>query len=183
VHVEYQITPDDLYAFHWRAFYKSPVLKRSRWKPVLILFAGFLVFAVLPAIGGGGFDWRVVSWPYLVIVFPITVLLYRAIERSMVKRAIRALVSRERPDRGQLGRHTIRLVDEGFEESTAVGQSRTFWAGIDRIEQDDAYIYVYTAVAAAHVIPKRAFKGHDAQLFFERVKARAGEPAAPRFGD
>jgi hypothetical protein len=183
LHVEYNLTPDDLYAYHWRAFYKSSVLKRSRWKPAAILFAAFALTAVVPAVGPDGIRWGLISWPFLVIVFPISLFLYYVIERSMVRRAIRKLVARERPDRGQIGRHTIRLADDGFLESTAVGESRTFWAGVDRVEQDDAYIFVYTAAAAAHVIPKRAFQGNDADAFFERVKARAEQAvAAPRFG-
>jgi hypothetical protein len=183
LHVEYNLTPDDLYAYHWRAFYKASVLKRSRWKPAAILFFAFALTAVVPAVGPTGIRWRLISWPFLAIVFPITVLLYYMIERSMVRRAIRKLVAREKPDRGQLGRHTIRLLDEGFQETTAVGESRTYWAGIDRVEQDDGYIYLYTAAAAAHVIPKRAFQGKDAEVFYERVKDRAEQAvAAPRFG-
>jgi hypothetical protein len=181
VHVEYQITPEDLYAFHWRAFYKSSVLKPPRWKPILVLFCAFGLIAVLPAIGPGGFRPELIGWFFVAVVFPISAILYWIIERSMVKRAIWKIVSREKPDRGQLGRHTIRLLDDGFYESTAVGESRTFWAGIDRVEQDDGYIFVYTAVSAAHVIPKRAFQGNDAELFYQRVKAHA-EGAAPRPG-
>ena len=183
MHVEYQITPDDLYAFHWRAYYKSSVLKRSRWRPILVLFAAFTLLAVLPAIGAGGFRPEMIGWFFLVVVFPVSVVLYWIIERSMVKRAIWKLVSKEKPDRGQLGRHTIRLLDDGFHESTAVGESRTYWTGIDRVEQDDAYIFVYTAVSAAHVIPKRAFQGNDAELFYQRVKSHADAALpAPRFG-
>jgi hypothetical protein len=148
LHVEYHLTPDDLYAYHWRAYFKSSVLKRSRWKPAVILFVAFGLTAVVPAIGPNGIRWALVSWPFLLIVFPIALFLYYLVERSMVKRAIRRLVGREKPDRGQLGRHTIRLLDDGFQEATAVGDCRTYWAGIDRVEQDDAYIYIYTAAAA-----------------------------------
>jgi hypothetical protein len=182
VHVEYHLTPDDLYAYHWRAYFKSSVLKRSRWKPAAILFVAFGLTAIVPAIGPNGIRWGLVSWPFLLVAFPIALFLYFVVERSMVKRAIRRLVAREKPDRGQLGRHTIRLLEDGFQEATAVGECRTYWAGIDRVEQDDGYIYVYTAAAAAHVIPKRAFQGNDAESFYQRVIARADAAVTPRFG-
>jgi YcxB-like protein len=48
---------------------------------------------------------------------------------------------------------------------------------VDRIEQDPHYIFIYTSPAAAHVIPKRAFRGsQEADAFYQF--SRAGKESA-----
>src|SRR6476661_5085284 len=83
-------------------------------------------------------------------------------------RAVRQLLEDEKPGRGQLGRHRIILSENGLTESTAVGESRTSWAGVDRVEQNPDYVFIYTAPAAAHLIPKRAFRNlQEAEAFYQ----------------
>jgi hypothetical protein len=91
----------------------------------------------------------------------------------MTHSAIRQLLKEEKPDKGQLGRHTVKLEETGVAESTAVGEQRTSWAGIDRIEHDPDYIYIYTTPMAAVVIPKRAFSSPvEAEKFHDLATAR-----------
>jgi hypothetical protein len=87
------------------------------------------------------------------------------------------LLKEEKPGKGQLGKHRIVLSANGLAESTAVGESRTSWAGVDRVEQDPHYIFIYTSPAAAHVVPKRAFKDLRAAEDFYHL-TRAGKEAA-----
>ena len=89
-----------------------------------------------------------------------------------MRRVIRKLVAEERPGRGQLGRHTLILGEDGLVERTTVGESRTAWAGVDRVEQDRDYVFIYTSPAAAHLIPKRAFRSvEDAERFYQLSRA------------
>jgi hypothetical protein len=108
-----------------------------------------------------------VSAIFVITVLPTLGGLYWFAHRWALRRAIDALVAREQPGKGQLGRHTLVLADNGVVETTAVGETRTSWAGVDRIEQDDKYIYVYTSAAAAHIIPKRVFIAADADAFYQ----------------
>ena len=88
-----------------------------------------------------------------------------------MRRFINKLLSEVKRDKGQLGRHKVLLDEDGVVESTAVGESRSSWAGIDRLEQDREYIFIYTQPHAAHIIPKRAFNNsHEAQAFYELAK-------------
>jgi hypothetical protein len=104
---------------------------------------------------------------FLIIAFPIVAITQSFLERTLMRRAILQLVKQEKPGRGQLGRHRVVLSETGVVESTAVGESRTSWAGVDRIEQDAQYIFIYTAPVAAHVIPRRAFgDAQDAERFY-----------------
>jgi hypothetical protein len=88
-----------------------------------------------------------------------------------MRRAILRLLQDEKPGRGQLGRHKVVLTEDGVFESTAVGESRTSWAGVHRIEQSPQYIFIYTSPAAAHMIPKRAFRDmQEAERFYQLGK-------------
>jgi hypothetical protein len=177
--VEYQLTSDDLYAFQWRAAYTSPRGRRARRKPYIYLFLTLLLVALLPAIGSDGFVIARVSFLFLVTTFPLVASLYWLFERRLIRRAIQELVKQEKPDKGQLGTHKIVLTDSGVVETTAVGESHTSWAGVDRVEQSSDYIFIYTSHAAAHIIPKRAFSESQAEPFFQ-VAQTSKEQANPR---
>jgi hypothetical protein len=132
-----------------------------------------VLFAIVPAIGADGFSVSRISFGFIAVALAIVFLFQWCLERWVIRHAIRQLLKDERPDRGQLGRHRVILSDDGVVESTAVNQSRTAWAGVDRVEQSSDYIFLYTSPAAAHVIPKRAFKdAEQAEAFFRRARSR-----------
>lgn len=165
--VEYQITRDDLYHFQWRASRTSSFAKRSRFKNYLFLFACFVGFTVLPAIDSEGLHVEWLNFTWLTVVFPILILILVFLERRQVHRAISELVKDEKPNHGQLGAHKVTLGDSGVLEKTVVGEAHTTWAGVDRIEQDRDYIFIYTQPHAALVIPKRGFSSaQQAEAFY-----------------
>ena len=80
-------------------------------------------------------------------------------------------MKQEKPDKGQLGKHRVKLNEAGLVEATAVSESRTSWAGVDRVEQNEKYIFIYTSPAAAHMIPKRAFSSvQGAEGFYQLAR-------------
>jgi len=171
--VEYDITRDDLYAFQWRAAFRSATGRRARRAVYLGWLLAIVLYAFLPAIGAHGITLSRVSPTFIVISLLVVFLLQWTLDRWLVRRAIHQLLEDERPDRGQLGRHRLILDEEGLTESTAVGESRTRWAGVDRVEQSRDYIYLYTSPAAAHVVPKRAFPdAEQADAFYRLSEAR-----------
>jgi hypothetical protein len=171
--VEYEITREDLYAFQWRAVFESPRGRRARRNVYLGWLLAVLLVAIVPAIGADGFTVSRVSFAFIAIGVAVAFLFQWCLERLVVRRAIRQLLKDERPDKGQLGRHRLVLNEEGISESTAVGESRTRWAGVDRVEENPDYIFLYTTPAAAHVIPKRAFKDlQEAEAFYQLSRAR-----------
>jgi len=173
VEVEYEITPEDLYAFQWRAAFQSPRARRVRRLAYWAWLLALVLFALVPAIGADGFTLSRVSIGFMLVPLLVFFLLQWALERWLMRRAIRYLLRDERPERGVLGRHRIVLDEDGVRESTAVGESRTRWAGIDRVEQSAEYIYIYTSPAAAHVIPRRAFSDPlGAEAFYRFARAR-----------
>jgi hypothetical protein len=171
--VEYELTPDDLYAFQWRAVFVSPRGRRARRMVYLLWILAVVLFAAVPAIGADGFVISRMNLIFIAVVLPIVFLFQWGLDRLLIGRAIRQLLKDERPEKGQLGKHRIVLGEDGLRESTAVGESRISWAGVDRIEQDPAYIFIYTTPAAAYLIPKRAFKDpQEAEAFYQFSTAR-----------
>ena len=171
--VEYELTRDDLYAFQWRAVFESPRGRHARRLVYLGWLLAIVLYAFVPAIGPHGITLSRVSVTFIVTSLVIVYLLQWSLDRWLVRRAIRQLLETERPDRGQLGRHRLLLDEDGLTERTAVGESRTRWAGVDRVEQSRDYIYIYTSSAGAHVIPRRAFASPEqADAFYRLSQAR-----------
>ena len=171
--VEYVLTPEDLYAFQRRALQRSPIARRSRRNLYIGVFVALVILTIVPAIGSDGFVISRVSIGFLVIPIAVVASLTWLIEKPMTHKAIRQIVQQEKPEKGQLGRHTVKLEESAVAESTAVGEQRISWAGIDRIEHDPDYIYIYTTPMAAVVIPRRAFASPaDAEEFHNLATAR-----------
>lgn len=71
-------------------------------------------------------------------------------------------------NKGGIGNHFIAIGPEGVRERSPVGESTTAWMGIERIEENEHYLFLYTGPLQAHVIPKRAFaSGQEADAFFQ----------------
>jgi hypothetical protein len=175
--VEYELTPDDLYDFQWRAAFDSPRSRRSTRKIYIGWFLALLLISLLPAIGPDGFVISRMNFTFLIIAFPLVALAQWFLTRRLMRRALLQLLKEEKPGRGQLGRHKVVLSEDGVVESTAVGESRTSWAGVHRIEQNPQYIFIYTSAVAAHVIPKRAFRDLQETEDFYRLSKTSHEAA------
>jgi hypothetical protein len=172
--VEYELTPDDLYAFQLRAVHKSPIAKRTRRNTYIALLAAILIFAIMPAIGPRGFDLSHVSFGFFSYFFALIAALTWFFEKRMTRRGIVDLIKEEKPDQGQLGRHKLKLDETGLVESTAVGEARVLWSGVHRVEHDPDYIYIYTAPSAAHLIPRRSFSSeNEAERFLQLALSSA----------
>jgi YcxB-like protein len=171
--IEYDITPDDLYAFQWRGVFHSARGRRARRNVYLGWLLAVVLFAIVPAIDVDGFAFSRISLGFILVAVPIVFAFQWCLERWLIGRAIRQLFTDERPDRGVLGRHRVVLSDDGVLESTAVNQSSHAWAGVDRVEESADHIFIYTSVAAAHVIPKRAFRDpEEAEAFLRLAHSR-----------
>jgi hypothetical protein len=108
---------------------------------------------------------------FLLFVFPIYY-------RWSVERTTRKLYA-EGQNKGALGNHLVSLDSEGVLEISDVGESRTAWSGIEKVEENEAYIFLYTGSLQAHVIPKQAFlSGSEAAEFLQL--ARSYHSGGPR---
>ena len=69
---------------------------------------------------------------------------------------------------GLMGRHKLVLTPKGLWEFTKVNESLAYWHGIDRIEENEDYIFIFTTPSSAHIVPKRVFENKEsAKNFYE----------------
>jgi hypothetical protein len=176
--VEYEITADDLFAFHWRATFRSPLVRRAKRKAYIYWFLALLLMAILPAIGSDGFVIARADFTFLCVAYPVVVLIRWLLDRRLTRRAILGELKKVMPNKGLLGRHKVVLNEGVLIERTAVGESRLLWAGVDRVEQNEEYIFIYTQPNAAHVIPKRAFDNAQLAESFYQLARISKESAA-----
>ena len=107
---------------------------------------------------------------YFVTYSVLWLIAYPIYYRWVVKRNTLKIYS-QNDSKGVLGPHTIVIDAEGVTERSAVGESRTTWNGIERIDDDSQNIYLYTGPLVAHVIPKRAFRTReDADAFLQSAQ-------------
>jgi hypothetical protein len=150
------------------------MVKRTRRNTYIALLLAILVFAIVPAIGPHGFDPSRVSLGFYSYFLALVAALTWFFEKRMTRSGILDLLKEERPDKGQIGKHKVKLDETGLVASTAVSESRTLWSGVHRVEHDPDYIYIYTAATAAHVIPKRSFNSEDeAERFLQLALSSA----------
>ena len=162
--IDYELTRDDLFAFQLHALENSPTVKKFARRTRVTYAIVILVMAALMT------PWTSTIALAAFIVGVGAFLLFAWIfTRVLTRRAILDQVSRELPEKGQLGHHHIKLDETGIFESTAVGEMRVAWAGIDRIERNENAILIYTTPSAAHMIPRRAFATPDAAESFAEV--------------
>lgn len=165
--VEYELTHDDMYHYQWRAGIRSPSVKRTKIKLYLAILFIFSVLTFLPALDSDGFDFARITLVWFIWLIPFVVIMW-FFEKWQARRTILDFLKEEKPGRGQLGAHKVSLDEAGLVETTAVNESRHSWTGVDRVEHDQKYIYIYTAPHAALVIPKRAFhSSQEAESFYQ----------------
>jgi hypothetical protein len=171
--VTYDITVEDLRAFQLRAISKSPIIRKTRRNSYIGVLILFLILAIYPMFGPGPLKPKLIMLGLPLIGFPILVALMWPLERWLTKWSIGKVVSEEKPGRGLLGTHTLVLDSEGVLEKTNVNEQKTLWSGIDRIEEDTDYAFIYVTTASAHVIPLRAFSTRgDARDFIDFARTR-----------
>ena len=150
--IEYECTVDDLVYFgeyHWR---HSPAMQKQyrqgMWPgPLLGLALGYLIGGVRR------------PWAFAVIALVVAVayhLFYVRCVSGSLKKGI-GRVHAEGKNRGVVGSHSIEISREGLREKTEVNHTMHAWRGVERIETDDEYIFIYTQAMMAHVIPRRSF--------------------------
>jgi hypothetical protein len=174
MHVEYDVSLDDLLHFqryHWK---HSPALQRQ----YRLGFIPAPALGLLAAVGLVGLEPRLL-W---VAVFLATAAIYAAVYVWCVGRSFRSTLSAalaEGKNRGVLGRHEIELRVEGLREATDVNDTTHAWRGIERIEADERFIFIYTQAMMAHAIPRRAFSSpEDAERFLAMAREKHAASAA-----
>lgn len=164
--VNYNVGIDDMVAFNRYHIRNSRSMQF--WYRVGYLWGVFIGVAIALAFS----SWDV--WPRVALVAGFAVIygiIYRLNYYRWIDSGARKMIA-EGKNKGILGDHTMTLSKDGLIETCDVGESRSTWGGVERIEEDDEYVYLYIGAYQAHVIPRRAFtSGADATEFIKVARA------------
>lgn len=165
--IHYMVTVEDIAHLNHHHFRSSPRARRGSFLRVAgsigMLFISYFAFMAMLGINAPGL---------LVIVFMfMTASLVHAYTRKKPNRNFVKRVKRLFDDGRNVnlfGQHHLLLHEEHVEVRTPYSQGTIRWEAIERVEQDEEYIFIYTSSLNAHIIHKRFFPtpGH-AQAFFE----------------
>jgi hypothetical protein len=179
--IDYELTVEDASAFSVYNFRTSPRTKRR-----LRVSQGLGILATL-IFAGTWPEWSVVDR----LIFTILLLLlfvfgYPQYYRWAIRRNAAKAYSGTR-SKGVLGKHTVVIEPGGVTEKASVSESKSTWSGVEKIEDDNQYIYIFTSPLQAHVIPKRAFGSREeSQTFLQTAKAffaQSPKPETPESPD
>ncbi|MEN1937069.1 YcxB family protein [Paenibacillus sp. 102] len=72
-----------------------------------------------------------------------------------------------------LGKHKVQITDEGIIETNSGGETKRKWKGIEKVEENEAYIFIYVSSMSANIVPKTAFARENSKSEFIK-KLQAG---------
>jgi len=169
--VAYEVTHDDITRLMRHVMRTHPGFRRSYlhallWGPVI----GLSYLAVTGYTG---------LWAALAKVSGATAIFtgfYLFFYRRQAAHGVRRAYGSEG---GPLGRKSLTLSVDGFQEVGEHSTSIQAWSGIVDVEDTTDAIYLYVSPAAAYIVPKRAFQGDPtAAEFLSMVTHYRGRPSA-----
>lgn len=163
--IQYRLNLDDVVAFNSYHLSRSKHAKQRIRLNQLLGVALALIVALMWQSRGLGL------WTLFFTAYALFLLLgYPIYYRWSVKQNARKIYS-EAPNKGVFGDHIIALDAEGVIEISDTGETRTAWSGVDRIEANGEYIFLYTGSLTAHIIPRRAFLNEvEAEEFIQLAR-------------
>lgn len=154
--IDFILTKEDYIAYNIHHIEHSPSMRKSLNIQRYGLAMIFLVFPFIIA--------SLTSIPlpvWLVVygtVFIVWIKFYPKYFISSTKKRIVRLIE-EGNSANLLGERSILLTEDGVEEISPQGESRTTWGSIEKIDETEDYIYIYTSPINAYLVPTRAFEG------------------------
>ncbi len=188
--INYELNAEDIKAFQHYALKKNSTVKKanifnylfigilSYWQVIyLFLFQNFV----------SNLNWSLLLI-YLVsgtITFGFILAISKAVSYIGQFIAINSAVKKYKYGDGVLGEHLLRFENNFIIEATDVNETKHSWKGVDRIEENREYIFIYTTALNAHIIPKRYFRSaQESTMFFDeaiRLKDAANTKFSPSY--
>ena len=160
--LDYLVTADDIaYLNHYHS-QKSPTMRRNR----------AVVGTCLTIMGVVGFSFAMATtgMGMLLMLILIVMGVWVAIgKRGGPTRQQRDHIRRlfdEGRNRALFGHHHIKLLEDKIEVSTEFSRGEVKWEGVERVEEDENYIFLYVSALNAYVINKKYFASEESARHF-----------------
>lgn len=157
--LRYNLTEEDYLNFNLFHFKNSKAANRALniqrfLSPIIFMAFPF----VLSKMGNMSFAGLFISF---LVVSILWIVFYPRYFYSFVMRNTKRFI-REGKNEGLLGEHRMLLTEEGLVDSTTNGETKVTWAGIQAIDEDQYYIYLYNTSVSAYILPKRDLENVEA---------------------
>lgn len=164
--MRYRNTLEDLIAFSKYHHSHSDIFRKRKrratvYSPIILLILMILLFALEPNAGNavGGF----------VFVAFCTFFFHRAYTTGLYKTIRRTYEAEDMT--GFICEHTLEVNDEVIIEKTDVNERRDRWLGVQKIETDNNYAFIYIGALQAHIIPRKNIIEGNFDEFIEAARS------------
>ena len=162
--ITYKLEPDDLRAFQRYGQKHLPSGRRANYIMAVATVAGSLLLTLISDDHRTGF--RIAYFCFLLLVYWV----FMRVLMFVFLRILQWRVFTSEKHRSTICEHTVTLADDALVEATPFNESRNLWIGIYRVVDAADYIYIFTSLHSAHIIPKRAFTNAESiRQFYERA--------------
>ncbi len=152
--IQYDLTKEDYIAFNMHHIKSSKTVKKTLFIQQYVLAIIYLIipFILADITGESLMFWLI---PFI-IIFILWIAFYPRYFKGYMKKNIIKMLS-EGKNENIFGPVSLILEETGVREVTRAGESKANWSSIERVEENQDYIFMYTSAVAAAIVPLRAF--------------------------
>jgi hypothetical protein len=164
MNVEYERTFDDLIEFNLYHIAHSPSLRKQ------ILMTRVFYFLLMTITSGSvvylvGRESNPLPYILCILAGVVTFIVYPVFERRSMTGRLKKVLA-EGDNKAILGPQMISLTPEGLFCKTPASEEKLNWSIIDKVAQNEKYIFLYISSTNAFMIPKKAFSSGTLQKEF-----------------
>ena len=168
---EYEITKEDFLAFNLYHAKHSETVKNALFKqrfivPIIFLFLPFVFYWIT-----GEFLIEV-SIGFMLISI-LWLVFYPKYFYGYIKRNVSKVLNEGSSD-NLLGKRVFVITEDGFIEKSKAGETKVHWSGIEKVEENEKYYFLFYSVISAYIIPKRDLPDKDTQEEFKQALRKNG---------
>lgn len=165
--IDYYLEPNDLVAF---SDYYARTSKTNKAIANVMILSPLVTFPFCVAL----FGIDTTTFAALFLFLPL--LLIQAVVTKLFNTYITKKAVAEGHNRSIVGRKQITINEDFIETKGKFGTGQFYWGGVEKIEENNDYIFIFIATNSAYIIPKRAFANpKDANVFFNTAKSYYGK--------
>ena len=165
--ISFELTMDDWMAFQEHYLSQSKQFKQSKIFVIVMLPVIFFIFSLFQYFEG---DLNYYTLAIYIVISLFWIFLYpKRFDKSCLKKTKKML--EEGNNSALLGKHDIEFSDDSFFVKEPGSEYKTNWSAINKIEENEKYIFIYITSVSACILPKFKF-GDKKEKIVEFIKSK-----------
>lgn len=167
--IQFETTIDDLIAFNKYHYANSSTFQKQKKRDTIIL--PIIIFVLLITLYALIQSWEILLFGLIFLSLYIFFIL-RAYKSGIYKNVKKII--EEQDTKGTIGKHILKINEDGLTEITEVNERKDKWSGVQKIVVDNDHAFIYVGTLQAHVIPKGRIIEGNFDEFIERAESYWG---------